>query len=149
MTVKELLERLAKQDPDAIVVVGPPFERAVSAEATRLGAAFVRNADPTRGMASSVALGFAAALARWRRGPDGALLWPVDHPHVHVDSVRAPGIPGRSSLSRRFRSTKLESSRPAGRIRARWCISMKGIWPCSPGRASGSSTGSSAKSTGP
>jgi len=68
----------------AVVVVGPPHEVAVTAAARALGLAVAVNADPDRGMASSVATGFLAASERGGVG-DGAevaLLWPVDHPHV-------------------------------------------------------------------
>lgn len=61
----------------AIVVVGPPFGDAVAAHARALGATVVLNADPARGMSSSINLGF-AALA----GVETAWLWPVDHPDV-------------------------------------------------------------------
>jgi CTP:molybdopterin cytidylyltransferase MocA len=71
---------------DAVVVVGSPFGEAVAARATALGLRVVVNPDPARGMASSVALGFAAlgvgeAEAAW--------LWPVDHPHVMAATLRA------------------------------------------------------------
>lgn len=67
-----------------VVVVGAPFGDAVAAEAARLGARVVVNPDPGRGMASSVAVGFAGLS-------DGevALLWPVDHPAVAAETVRA------------------------------------------------------------
>ena len=45
---------------DAIVVVAPPFAEAVAAAAGARGATVVHNPAPARGMASSVALGFAA-----------------------------------------------------------------------------------------
>lgn len=72
------LERVVTtaQADDVVVVVGPPFGERVAAEAARLGARVVENPDPERGMASSIALGFAAV-----RG-DAAWLWPVDHPAV-------------------------------------------------------------------
>jgi CTP:molybdopterin cytidylyltransferase MocA len=65
---------------DIVVVVAEPFAADVGREARRLGTRVVENPAPERGMASSVALGF-AALA----GDDAitaALLWPVDHPRV-------------------------------------------------------------------
>jgi CTP:molybdopterin cytidylyltransferase MocA len=68
-----------------MVVVGAPFGDAVAAEAARLGARVAVNPDPARGMASSVAVGF-AALDADARG-DVALLWPVDHPAVAADTV--------------------------------------------------------------
>lgn len=69
-----------------IVVVGPPFASAVGAAAEGLGAAAIMNHDPTRGMASSVAIGF-DALAR-ASDADAAFLWPVDHPQVEVATLR-------------------------------------------------------------
>jgi CTP:molybdopterin cytidylyltransferase MocA len=68
-----------------VVVIGPPFGDAVAAEAGALGAEIVVNPDPGRGMASSVALGFAHVIGRG----DEALLWPVDHPHVAARTVVA------------------------------------------------------------
>jgi molybdenum cofactor cytidylyltransferase len=76
-----------------VVVVGPPFAGRVAAEAARLGAAVATNPAPARGMASSVAVGFAALLDP--AGPaaearaDVALLWPVDHPLVTAATVAA------------------------------------------------------------
>ena len=67
----------------ARVVVGAPFADAVAAEAARLGAAVVVNPDPARGMASSIACGFAGLDAA------RALLWPVDHPFVRAATVAA------------------------------------------------------------
>ncbi len=70
---------------DAIVVVAPPFADAVAAAAGARGATVVHNPAPARGMASSVALGFAAlpsAIA-------AAFLWPVDHPWVTAATLRA------------------------------------------------------------
>jgi molybdenum cofactor cytidylyltransferase len=69
---------------DAVVVVGPPHGEAVAAEARGLGARVVVNAEPARGMASSIALGF-GALA----GGEAAWLWPVDHPFVRTETLRA------------------------------------------------------------
>jgi len=69
---------------DAVVVVGPPHGDAVAAEARRLGARVVVNAEPARGMASSIALGF-GGLA----GGEAAWLWPVDHPFVRTETLRA------------------------------------------------------------
>ncbi|HET9624654.1 MAG TPA: nucleotidyltransferase family protein [Kofleriaceae bacterium] len=64
---------------EAVVVVGPPFGDAVARHAEALGAAVVVNPAPERGMASSIALGF-AALADGAHA--AAWLWPVDHPWV-------------------------------------------------------------------
>lgn len=70
---------------DVIVVVGPPHEQLVTAHAQELGARIVRNPAPERGMASSIALGFAAIAAS---DCDAAWLWPVDHPDVSPDTLR-------------------------------------------------------------
>jgi molybdenum cofactor cytidylyltransferase len=67
-----------------IVVVGPPHAVAVGAAARELGLAVVTNPEPGRGMASSVALGFAAAC---ETGDEVALLWPVDHPDVAARTI--------------------------------------------------------------
>jgi len=69
-----------------IVVVGPPFSAEVAAHAGTLGAAIVENPAPERGMASSLALGFAAAT---ELGVAEAWLWPVDHPEVKVETLEA------------------------------------------------------------
>jgi CTP:molybdopterin cytidylyltransferase MocA len=77
-----------------IVVVGPPYGDEVAAHARTLEAKFeikiVTNPDPSRGMASSVALGF-AALQPWSRLAPvrDALLWPVDHPFVKAATLEA------------------------------------------------------------
>jgi CTP:molybdopterin cytidylyltransferase MocA len=68
-----------------IVVVGPPYGERVAAHARTLGARVVENPHPERGMASSVAVGFAALPA----DVDGAWLWPVDHPDVSPSTLRA------------------------------------------------------------
>jgi CTP:molybdopterin cytidylyltransferase MocA len=70
---------------ELLVVVGAPFAAAVAEEAARLGARVVVNPDPGRGMASSVATGFAACGGAHR----AALLWPVDHPAVTAATVGA------------------------------------------------------------
>ena len=69
----------------AIVVVGPPFGEQVAAHAVDLGAEVVMNPHPERGMASSVALGFAAIAGT---ACDAAWLWPVDHPDVTAATLR-------------------------------------------------------------
>lgn len=71
---------------DMVVVVGPPFGEVVAAHARELGAHVVVNARPERGMASSVALGFAAVEGAPEI--DAAWLWPVDHPHVRLTTLR-------------------------------------------------------------
>jgi len=71
---------------EAIVVVGAPFGDVVADEAARLGARVVVNPAPARGMASSVAVGFAALAGA---AGNRALLWPVDHPWVRAETVAA------------------------------------------------------------
>lgn len=68
------------------VVVGPPHAAAVRRQAERLALVVLENPQPSRGMASSVALAFAwAAQAQLA----GALLWPCDHPVVHPATLAA------------------------------------------------------------
>lgn len=79
---------------DLVVVVAAPFAAEVAALARRLGASVVVNPAPARGMASSVALGFAALAS----AVDAAFLWPVDHPHVAASTLtalvaRGEGVP--------------------------------------------------------
>jgi CTP:molybdopterin cytidylyltransferase MocA len=69
---------------EAIVVVGPPHGRLVGSYARKLDARVIENPAPERGMASSVALGFAAL-----GDADAAWLWPVDHPYVAASTLRA------------------------------------------------------------
>ncbi len=70
---------------DAVVVVGAPFGDEVAMHARQLGLRVRVNPAPERGMASSVALGFAAIAG----GPAAAAwLWPVDHPAVTVGTLR-------------------------------------------------------------
>jgi molybdenum cofactor cytidylyltransferase len=70
---------------DAVVVVGAPFAHDVASHARQLGLRVRVNPAPERGMASSVALGFAAIAS----GPaQHAWLWPVDHPAVTVVTLR-------------------------------------------------------------
>lgn len=71
-----------------LVVVGGEHRAVTEAEARRLALAVAVNPAPERGMASSVSIGFAAAVERWS-GLGRALLWPVDHPAVGVAAVRA------------------------------------------------------------
>lgn len=71
---------------DLVVVVGAPFADEVARHARELGARIVVNPDPARGMASSIALGFAAVA---QSDVDGAWLWPVDHPAVRAETLRA------------------------------------------------------------
>src|SRR5262249_50640782 len=67
---------------DGVVVVGPPFGAEVAAHARELRPGVVENPHPERGMASSIALGFAALYPG-----DAAWLWPVDHPDVTADTL--------------------------------------------------------------
>ncbi len=69
---------------DGVVVVGPPYGDAVAGHARALGLRVAVNGDPDRGMASSVAIGF-AAIADGEA--EAAWLWPVDHPDVREDSL--------------------------------------------------------------
>ncbi|HET7501625.1 MAG TPA: nucleotidyltransferase family protein [Kofleriaceae bacterium] len=70
---------------DAVVVVGAPFAADVAAHARQLDLRIRINPAPERGMASSVALGFAAI----GNGPAAAAwLWPVDHPAVQPETLR-------------------------------------------------------------
>jgi CTP:molybdopterin cytidylyltransferase MocA len=68
-----------------IVVVGPPFAAEVGSAAEALGATVIVNPEPARGMASSVALGFAAVD---EVAHEAAWLWPVDHPEIQADTLR-------------------------------------------------------------
>ena len=76
-------------DPASIViVVGEPHGAAVAREAARhaLADGVVWNDDPSRGMASSVAIGFDAVA---RTACHAALLWPVDHARVKAATIEA------------------------------------------------------------
>lgn len=80
-----------------VVVVGPPFAEDVRAEIARITGALdarpdvitVDNPHPERGMASSVARGFARIVGGTPMAMDAALLWPVDHPFVSAETLRA------------------------------------------------------------
>jgi nicotine blue oxidoreductase len=78
----------------AVVVVGEPFAGQVAEHAAELGLEVAVNPDPDRGMGSSVEVGFAHAAQRWG-DLDAALLWPVDHPWVELETVAA--IAGRAA----------------------------------------------------
>jgi molybdenum cofactor cytidylyltransferase len=69
-----------------VVVVGEPHRAVTEEEAARLGWPCVLNPDPDRGMASSVEVGFAYLEARVASAR-AALLWPVDHPGVRLETV--------------------------------------------------------------
>ena len=70
-----------------VVVVGAPFGRDVATHAHTLGLDVVVNPVPARGMASSVALGFAALMGGAHAHCDAAWLWPVDHPNVTLATL--------------------------------------------------------------
>jgi molybdenum cofactor cytidylyltransferase len=80
---------------DAVVVVGPPFADAVASAARDLGARIAVNEAPSRGMASSVALGFAAMLDT---DVEAAWLWPVDHPMVRAPALERVVAAGRGCV---------------------------------------------------
>lgn len=69
-----------------VTVVGPPHGHAVGDAARALDLGVVVNPRPDRGMASSVALGFAAIA---HHDLDAAWLWPVDHPGVELGTLEA------------------------------------------------------------
>jgi molybdenum cofactor cytidylyltransferase len=71
---------------DVIVVVGPPHGDAIAAHARELRCRIAVNPTPERGMASSVAIGFAELVGG---ASQAAWLWPVDHPDVVPDTLRA------------------------------------------------------------
>jgi molybdenum cofactor cytidylyltransferase len=86
---------------DGVVVVGPPFGDAVAAHARELGLRPIANPAPERGMASSVALGFAAIA---ESSAHAAWLWPVDHPCVRASTLRvlAAALADREVAQPRF-----------------------------------------------
>lgn len=84
-TIASPFSRDAGQTSQVVVVVGPPFGELVAGHARELGARVVGNPDPSRGMSSSINVGFAAVDA----DVDAAWLWPVDHPDVDVATLRA------------------------------------------------------------
>jgi molybdenum cofactor cytidylyltransferase len=73
---------------DAIVVVGAPYGDDVGAAALALGCTPAENPAPDRGMASSVAIGFAALDRLAGAACTAAWLWPVDHPAVAPSTLR-------------------------------------------------------------
>lgn len=81
-TFLQCIVETARAD-EVIVVVGPPYGDAVAAHARSLGARVVINDDPSRGMSSSIGLGFSALPET----VDAAWLWPVDHPDVQVATL--------------------------------------------------------------
>jgi len=104
---KTFLERIAALtetagDGKRVVVVGPPFGDQVAAHARELGVTTVLNHAPDRGMASSIALGFAAITDS---DVDAAWLWPVDHPDVRATTLSAlvAAWPGHDAARPRYR----------------------------------------------
>ena len=92
------LARIASMVDGGIVVVGPPHGERVAEEARRLGLQVATNARPEAGMASSVAIGFAAIAETPARS---AWLWPVDHPHVSRETlVRISDALGEHAVAR-------------------------------------------------
>ncbi len=86
---------------DGVVVVGPPYGDAVAGHARALGLRVAVNGEPARGMASSVAIGFAAIA---EGDADAAWLWPVDHPDVREASLArlAAALEGHEVAQPRF-----------------------------------------------
>ena len=111
---------------DVVVVVGPPYGADVAAAARELARnavapptadarsrgddagptaptnlRIVENPAPSRGMASSVAIGFAVIAAT---DVDAAWLWPVDHPFVAVNTLvqLADALGGHAAAQPRF-----------------------------------------------
>jgi len=106
---------------DAVVVVGAPYGDEVAAHARQLGLRVRGNPAPERGMASSVALGFAAIAA----GPAAAAwLWPVDHPAVAAGTLRRllgaldRAGPGAADVARPCHRGR--GGHPPLIVRARW-----------------------------
>lgn len=89
---------------DIVVVVGSPHGAAVAEAARALELRVVENPEPARGMASSVALGF-AAIATSPTSVEAAYLWPVDHPGVTPATLRAlaNGLLGHDLAQPRYR----------------------------------------------
>lgn len=94
---RTFLERIAAalrevEGGPLVVVAAAPYGDAVTEHARSIlpDVVIVANPDPARGMASSIALGF-AALHPWSRlsGVDAAWLWPVDHPFVSAATLAA------------------------------------------------------------
>jgi len=84
-TFLECIVQTAKAE-DVVVVVGPPYGEQVATHARESGVRVAVNEDPSRGMASSINLGFAAMMSA---AIDAAWLWPVDHPDVASSTLRA------------------------------------------------------------
>lgn len=85
-TYLERIARIARlaTTTSFVVVIGEPYAKPIGMHARDLGLNVVLNPRPERGMASSVALGFAAIA---HHAPDAAWLWPVDHPAVELRTL--------------------------------------------------------------
>jgi len=112
---------------DGVVVIGPPYGDAIAGHARSLGLRVAVNGDPGRGMASSVAIGFAAIADG---DADAAWLWPVDHPDVRADSLGllAEALEGHEVAQPRFEG---RGGHPPLIARAVWprlvgCASLEG-----------------------
>lgn len=71
------------------VVVAEPYGASVAAHAHACGVDVVHNPTPERGMASSIAIGFATLLqAEPAQAARGCWLWPVDHAWVQASTLR-------------------------------------------------------------
>lgn len=101
-----IAERCAEANiSEIVVVVAEPHLAETQAEAEALGLLTTCNLDPSRGMASSVAAGFAFAQSNFLA--ENCWLWPVDTPAVsaqvlttlaaahRANSVVVPSIEGR------------------------------------------------------
>lgn len=89
---QSFLERIASSCRAAgtrefVVVVAAPHKDETACEAERLGLAWIENPQPERGMASSVAGGFAHAIKSFQSSH--AWLWPVDTPGVELATLQA------------------------------------------------------------
>jgi CTP:molybdopterin cytidylyltransferase MocA len=78
---------------EIVVVVGGPHRAAKEVEAARLDLAVAINPRAERGMATSVAQGFAFAAGAF--AASSALLWPVDHARVAPETLAALVVAAR------------------------------------------------------
>lgn len=107
-----------------VVVAGPPHGDDVRALAAALDLAVCWNPAPARGMASSIAIGFAALPT----GLDAALLWPVDHPRVAA-AVIARLAAGRGDADAAIPTFAGRGGHPALIGRALWPALIAGDAP--------------------
>ena len=85
--LQDIADRLRKLgDVECVVVVATPHDAETEVAAGEEGYPCVRNAHPERGMASSVAAGFAYASANF--ATDACWLWPVDAPGASLEVLR-------------------------------------------------------------